>query len=666
MAVLCIFAITVHAAIIVDLPYSNVRVENARPEARFSGTGLNAEPGQPLLPVYSCAILLPPDADLSTVSFSVKGLREEILNGYTVAPAQPPLSINGPQWPENRAIVEGKDIGVYGRNAVFPQEHILVSSNGRMYCYKIVQVQVNLARYNPVTGELLKMTGGQLVASWQKDPSYTRSASRQVRVPLSVKKRAQSMVVNYADFAAAYDADFTFDRASKMVIITTSAIKTGSKKLTDFVASKAMRGVEATVVTDWGTSAANLRTWLQSNYKTMGLEYVLLIGHYTSDVPMMDFPSYSGSDNCPSDWPFAQLDGTDYKSDKTCELHVGRIPIYNNNLNTLDSILTKTIAYESSAPADIVWRKNALFCGPGYNSGSNMACVPLNAVYADFVQKLPPWKAYRIYGTTYGQPTDPQPDEIGTESAVVAKWKSSSFGLVDWATHGSPSSASYVLSSSNTANIGNKYPAYVFCGSCSNASPSSATNLSYSILKNCGIGAIGGTDLTYYGGDYKTSGSDNAWAYYFGKFMIGDSMDIGNALTALREMAPSSFNWLNRAPYVLYGDPTLGILTCRTNTAVYDVSLTKQLTYELKFQNSGISFYVPENGKKQNMASIRLYSLQGRLVRTLWRGNVAAGHHFIYMNDGSHEKDNRAAGLYLCTLESQGIRKTIQVVIQGR
>ena len=58
-------------------------------------------------------------------------------------------------------------------------------------------------------------------------------------------------------------------------------------------------------------------------------------------------------------------------------------------MSDLDAILTKTILFESVGPEDILWRKNALLLGPGYNSGSNMACVPLNAVHDDFVETTP-------------------------------------------------------------------------------------------------------------------------------------------------------------------------------------------------------------------------------------------------------------------------------------
>ena len=74
------------------------------------------------------------------------------------------------------------------------------------------------------------------------------------------------------------------------------------------------------------------------------------------------------------------------------------------------------------------------------------------------------------------------------------------------------------------------------------------------------MGAIGGTNLTYYGGNFLTSGSDEGWAYKFGKFMIVDSMTAGQCISALREMDPG-YGWYKRAPYVFYGDPTVGITT---------------------------------------------------------------------------------------------------------
>ena len=197
-----------------------------------------------------------------------------------------------------------------------------------------------------------------------------------------------------------------------------------------------------------GGSDTQLRSWLQSNYQTLGIEYILLIGNSSNGVPMMNFPSYNGNSSCPSDWPYAQLDG-EFKSDKTCELHYGRFPVYSDDLNTLDKILEKTIAYESAGPDEALWRRNGLFLGPGYNSGKNMACAPLNDVYKDFVEPSSEWTAYRMYGDRWGSPTGDFDEMVGEGSSAinknVEKWKTIPFGVVNWATHGSPTSAQDVL-----------------------------------------------------------------------------------------------------------------------------------------------------------------------------------------------------------------------------
>ncbi len=554
LAVFLIICSTLNAKISVNLPYKDVSVQNSRGVAEFEAYELFGEPGQPLLPVYTCAVLLPPDADLSTVSFSIKGLMEKMIGNYMVKPALPPMSIQGEFWPKNRSIVDGKDIGVYTQNALYPKEHVEITSLGKLNCFKVVSVRINLARYNPVTKELVKMRTGELVVDFKSESNYNRSNNRSLKIPLSNMKRVKKHVVNYDEFGRLYQADFNFAQESKLVIITSSAIESGSTKMKDFVDSKTKRGIDAQIVTEseWGSGATGIRNWLKDNYQTLGIEYVLIIGNSSGDVPMMTMDSKN------ADYPYSQLTG-DPKDDKLMEVHMGRIPVYSNNMTDLDNILAKTIAYESASSTEIAWRKNILLGAGGYSSGSKGDKV-FEGVHNNCVVTTPPWSSYRIYGTAYGQP-EGDPDKIGISTTIFTdQWKNNKYGLVDWATHGSATSAQYVFGSSSTTQVGNDYPAFVLCGSCSNASISNSNNLSYAILKNCGMGAIGGTTLTYYGGNFLTSGSDEGWAYKFGKYMISDSMTAGECITALRELDPG-YGWLNRIPYVLYGDPTVGITT---------------------------------------------------------------------------------------------------------
>ena len=71
--IVCFSTISLFAAITVNLPCENVAVKQGINSTVFEGAEVYGKPGQPQLPVYKCAVLIPPDADLSTVSFSISG-----------------------------------------------------------------------------------------------------------------------------------------------------------------------------------------------------------------------------------------------------------------------------------------------------------------------------------------------------------------------------------------------------------------------------------------------------------------------------------------------------------------------------------------------------------------------------------------------------------------
>ena len=104
------------------------------------------------------------------------------------------------------------------------------------------------------------------------------------------------MTVNFAEMSGEYGGYAVSADTGRYVIITTSAIQAASSNLMDFVASKEARGFTVQVVTEgtWGggtgdTAAENIRSWLQANYVSLNIKYVLLIGNpnpSTGDVPM--------------------------------------------------------------------------------------------------------------------------------------------------------------------------------------------------------------------------------------------------------------------------------------------------------------------------------------------------------------------------------------------
>jgi hypothetical protein len=89
----------------------------------------------------------------------------------------------------------------------------------------------------------------------------------------------------------------------------------------------------------------------------------------------------------------------------------------------------------------------------------------------------------------------------------------------------------------------------------------------------------------------------------------------------------------------------------------------KPLVHDIAFYNAGIHYQIPENGKKHQHLSLKLYSLQGRLIKTLVNGNVPAGRYSIPLGSANNGNAGTATGLYLCKMVTEGFSKTIAVVL---
>ena len=75
------------------------------------------------------------------------------------------------------------------------------------------------------------------------------------------------------------------------------------------------------------------------------------------------------------------------------------------------------------------------------------------------------------------------------------------YGLVYYNTHGSSTSASDVISSSECTQLDDSKPGFVFAKACQNAWPEVTNNLCYSLLKNGAIAALAATRTSYGLGD---------------------------------------------------------------------------------------------------------------------------------------------------------------------
>ncbi len=607
----------------ITFPGLNIAQQNGH--ITFVGHTLDNEPGYPKLPIVLYTFLLPPDADLSTVTFHVDGLEEQIQKVTSpIEPASPPIYNNERMWPANRTIVNGKAVEVYENNQFYPNSHVNIIAKGMLHCFKLVQVRVHLCRYNPVQGIIRSVKNGTIIVSVSRNKNQSPIL---YPVPQKMKKFAERLAVNYSDAMQEYTSKVGFTDTATYAIMIEENIKESSTKLTDFIASKEERGLNVMVLTesDWGggsgeTASENIREWLKDNYEEMSIAYVLLIGDpipSNGAVPMRHDNRAS-----PTDYYYKDLSNTWPDKDGFAEVSVGRIPVYDESgIETLDKILERTTTYENQPIAETEWRKNALFAAAPFDNSAKGSKL-FEEIKEKYVDPSD-WKCYRIYDDNEGDP-----DESNcTEPAVAAAWEANPYGLMEWHTHGSSTSGSDIMSVSTAEDFDDQYPSFVHMGSCSNGKIETENNLTYTMLAHQAVGAIGATRMTWYdsyNGSWEGNTAIQGMIFMTGKGMIGDSLSMGDAL--IQGVADSDLeHWGNIFSFNLYGDPEVGIYSVKDPIAIQpDLSGITPKMGELKILSSlagqrGVILQVPiPEGKYR----VTIYNISGKEITTLAQGTA--------------------------------------------
>ena len=526
--------------------------------ATFEGTDLTfaSKAGDPNIPWKRTRILLPPNTPLATISANavITGTIP-VVKGWGVSPAAPMATyMDGKilvSWPAGSEIVDGRNILVYGEDNFYPCEpqgtSDLVSAGG-IRKWKFVDIYVPLFLFNPVSGEILKVTSGTLEVQYGEAMSPSYASPEKSNFGADKMKDA----LNYDDMIGQYDQDLESSSAlpqdeemGTYAIITTDYIASNSEVLSEFEAHKTALGWNVLEVTesDWGggtgdEASENIRSWLQNNYVTENITCVLLIGNpapESGDVPMkMTYPRnncdyYTDYKDCPTDLYYAELDGNwDLDGDgfygefgvesgdtglggagTNAEIVVGRIPVYNDNISDLDSILRAIIDYQDTPvnSGAFLSRKKMLAAMVASNLADEDNGVPVTAGWPlgeelkEYVTDPEgDWKMFRIYEMVEniaGELPDPE-REVISEYSVAENWFREEPGAAIWWTHGNDTVAWKLMDSDTTSLLPYSPRSVVFQVSCLNAYPEEPANLTYSMLKNTSVATIGATRVSWY------------------------------------------------------------------------------------------------------------------------------------------------------------------------
>ncbi|MCK4798527.1 MAG: hypothetical protein KAT05_14190, partial [Spirochaetes bacterium] len=203
----------------------------------FKNSYLYGKPGQPLLPYTNIKILLPLDADFSSININLDNLEEVIFSKkVNILPAQPPIYDGTPTWPTGSNIVDGIDMDVYSVDSYSPSKYIKTSCTGKLRQWKIVEITLVPYQYNPIQKRLKKLVNAEIVIEYKVIDTVIRSSLKTLNkkniTPIEVKTmdKVKNMVVNFLDVNSTYGDTLLFQPSksavetitgnSKYVIIT--------------------------------------------------------------------------------------------------------------------------------------------------------------------------------------------------------------------------------------------------------------------------------------------------------------------------------------------------------------------------------------------------------------------------------------------------------------
>ena len=607
--------------------YGIFETQSGEHSIQVAGMSDSGQGGNPQLPSSVLRVALPPDTDLETVVLEMHSETVTPLMGdFNIPPA--PLAaaeVDGQVIYDAASdqIVDGKNSLVYSCDEYYDTETCTLLATQQMGRWKLAEILCSPFAYNPVSQDLYVTETVSFSLTYQDGDSLSADLASLTTSDAC----ASEIVANYDQACAWYlsemaSGDPAANDTDGYVIVTTSDIQSGSTQLDDFVSHKQNLGYDVQVVTEatWGggtgdTAAENIRSWLQSNYVALGIDYVLLVGDpdpTSGDVPMkMMYPrnSQDSDKEAPSDYYYADLtsdwdsdnDGyygewnDDFSTQPLAEVIVGRIPVYGASYTSLDSILAKTTSYETESVID--WRENILlpmaisnYANEDGEGASKVDGESLAAYITSDIATPNSYDTYTLYEKAGLDPVPETPDAPLTKTNLLNEWSTNAYGVTAWWGHGSqmgayrkywatddgdsvPESAEMTqttfMSSSDVSSLDDSHPSVVVQVSCNNGTPENSSNLGYSLLTNGAIATYSGSRVTWYAAadwqpSFGLSAGDNAsYAYYITDRLVDNptTETTGAALQWCRENFgmgwSSGASWMNALDFNLYGDPTI-------------------------------------------------------------------------------------------------------------
>ena len=332
----------------VDYTFNAELVDGCGPYT-VEGTMLEEIAGEPLMPYYPAAILLPQDAVVKDVK--VKTGAPLIQTGIDIPWGQPPCTFS------DEPVKVGKNESIYNSDFDYPNTLYQVVSVESFRGFQILHVNLYPMQYKPKSGTV------KYYETMTVEVKFGKGLKNKLYRGLYGDKVTVSGMVDNADMVEIYEDGIVPSATEEYIIITNDTLQPTFQTLATWKANFVNGAGVYTVSWIYNnyTGVDNqdkIRNFIIDKYTNNGTKYVLLGGD-TGVVPYRGFYIYTGGytdSDMAADMYFAHLDGshnadgdsrygeTNDNVDFYAEVAVGRAPV--DNTTEAAAFVDKVKAYE--------------------------------------------------------------------------------------------------------------------------------------------------------------------------------------------------------------------------------------------------------------------------------------------------------------------------------
>jgi len=392
----------------------NLEYDFSAPQAEFKigyselimlGADKYEVPGQPVLPMKTVKILIPPGHQIKNIK--VIGREETLLPGkYLIEFTKTPSPIG---FEDENSSDDKPDPSIYDSTDYFPKEIYTSLGYQEFRGYQILFLNLYPVRYRPKLGQVSYFKKMQVKAEFMP-AAFDQAQNQGIKNLASDENWVAEEVDNPWALDNFLNSSFPLGNSTSTVIITSEALKNAFQPLAD---QKISRGVSTEIVTveyvsstpdfygdgQWGDGAvfddlaARIRNFIRYAQSEWQTEYVLLGG----DVSII--PARSVYTNCcdggdcpltPSDLYYGALDGSwNYDQDSNwgeygdgvsggeidllADVYIGRAPV--ETVEEVNNFITKTIGYENTTSTAPYLEKGFFFATDSFDFSSNQSII---------------------------------------------------------------------------------------------------------------------------------------------------------------------------------------------------------------------------------------------------------------------------------------------------